>query len=163
VRGGRHGARVRARAAHPEIYDEDPDLLPRSVLGSARHPPAGAWWALLLPAPICGLIARSLRGGAQRFRCEIRTLSEVIREHGLPRVDLLKVDVEGEELEVLRGIEPAHWPLIRQVVVEVHDRAGRLEAVSELLQRSGLDRQQIDQEDGFREVPFYNVYAARAR
>lgn len=30
-------------------------------------------------------------------------------------VDLLKVDVERAELEVLAGVQPAHWPRIRQV------------------------------------------------
>ncbi len=147
--------------AYPEIYDEDTDLLPRGVVGSVRRAPEGMRWARLLPAPICRLIAWHLRGRAQRFRCELRTLSEVIREQGLSRIDLLKVDVEGEELEVLRGIDDAHWPLVRQAVVEVHDREGRLDEVRALLRRSGLDRQHVDQEDAFRGVPLYNVYAAR--
>jgi FkbM family methyltransferase len=147
--------------AHPEVYDEDVDLLPRGVVGSVRRAPAGMRWARLLPEPICRFIAWHLRGRAQRFRCELRTLSEVIREQGLSRIDLLKVDVEGEELEVLRGIDAAHWPLVRQAVVEVHDRDGRLDAVRALLRRNGLDRQHIDQEDAFRGVPLYNVYAAR--
>lgn len=30
-------------------------------------------------------------------------------------MDLLKIDVERAELEVLAGVEAAHWPLIRQV------------------------------------------------
>lgn len=33
------------------------------------------------------------------------------------QVDLLKIDVERAELEVLAGVEAAHWPLIRQVGV----------------------------------------------
>ncbi len=34
-------------------------------------------------------------------------------------MDLLKVDVEGAELDVLRGVDPQDWARIRQVVVEV--------------------------------------------
>lgn len=147
--------------AHPEIYDEDAALLPNSVLGTARSAPAGLRWARLLPAALCRLIAGRLRGGARRFRCELRTLSQVIHEHGLARIDLLKVDVEGEELEVLRGVDAADWPRIRQVVVEVHDRAGRLEGVRTLLHQHGLCHQTVDQEDGFRHLPFYNIYARR--
>ena len=30
-------------------------------------------------------------------------------------IDVLKVDVEGAELSVLRGIRPDHWALVQQV------------------------------------------------
>jgi FkbM family methyltransferase len=53
-------------------------------------------------------------------------------------VDLLKVDVEGAELDVLLGIDAQHWPLIRQVVMEVQDLDGRLGDVCALLMRHGL-------------------------
>ncbi|MEN3362003.1 MAG: hypothetical protein V7637_5985, partial [Mycobacteriales bacterium] len=36
-------------------------------------------------------------------------------------VDLLKIDAEGAEVDVLRGLDARHWPLIRQAVVEVQD------------------------------------------
>jgi FkbM family methyltransferase len=51
--------------------------------------------------------------------CEVRTVSEIIREHGISRLDLLKIDVEGAELDVLEGIEEQHWPRIRQVAMEI--------------------------------------------
>jgi FkbM family methyltransferase len=54
-------------------------------------------------------------------------------------VDLLKVDVEGAELDVLRGIDDAHWPLIRQASLEVHDQAGRLDEICGLLRARGLE------------------------
>ncbi|HEX9537410.1 MAG TPA: FkbM family methyltransferase [Streptosporangiaceae bacterium] len=54
-------------------------------------------------------------------------------------VDLLKVDVEGGELDVLLGIDPPHWPLIRQVILEVHDFNGRLAAICDLLSSHGLE------------------------
>ncbi len=38
------------------------------------------------------------------YRCELRTISDVIREHGVERIDLLKIDVQKSELEVLTGI-----------------------------------------------------------
>lgn len=56
---------------------------------------------------------------AVSMRCEVRTLSETIRQQALERIDLLKIDVEGAELEVLDGIEEQHWPRIRQLVVEI--------------------------------------------
>jgi FkbM family methyltransferase len=48
-------------------------------------------------------------------------------------IDLLKIDVEGAELDVLRGIADVEWPLIAQVVVEVQDIDGRLDDVLGLL------------------------------
>lgn len=51
--------------------------------------------------------------------CDVRALSDVIREERLERIDLLKVDVEGSELDVLDGIEQEHWPMVRQLAVEV--------------------------------------------
>ncbi len=42
---------------------------------------------------------------------------------GLRVIDLLKVDVEGSEEAVLRGIAPRHWPRIQQLVLEVENFA----------------------------------------
>lgn len=56
---------------------------------------------------------------AVQIRCEVKTLSDAIRELRLERVDLLKIDVEGAELDVLAGLEDQHWPLVRQLAMEV--------------------------------------------
>jgi FkbM family methyltransferase len=53
-------------------------------------------------------------------------------------VDLLKIDAEGAELDVLRGIGPAQWPLIRQVCAEVHDTDGTLAVLGDLLESHGF-------------------------
>ncbi len=54
------------------------------------------------------------------------------------RIDLVKIDVEGAELEVLEGIDEPDWPRIDAIVVEVHDVDGRLPAVERLLLRHGF-------------------------
>jgi hypothetical protein len=82
----------------------------------------------------------------RRFRCQVRTLSEVLRTWDVPRVDLLKIDVEGSEWEVLAGVEPELWKRIRQVVVEVHDVTGRVGDVDQLLKGHGFQTA-VDQED----------------
>ena len=62
-------------------------------------------------------------------------------EPGQP-IDLLKIDVEGGEVDVLRGIDAGHWPLIRQAVieveVEVEEDGRRLDSVCDLLTARGL-------------------------
>jgi len=51
--------------------------------------------------------------------CQVRTLSGTIREQRVERINLLKIVVEGGEMEVLAGIEECHWPLVRQIAMEV--------------------------------------------
>jgi FkbM family methyltransferase len=147
--------------SYPEVYGSNPGLLVRSVQGTAQNAPAALWWMRLFPKPVCALIAKSLRASGERVECELRTMSEVMAEHGVPRIDLLKIDAEGEELEVLRGIARADWPKIRQVVVEVHDVDGRLSDIVELLREHGFHEVVIDKERAFNALPFCNVYATR--
>lgn len=73
----------------------------------------------------------------QRVTCEVRSLSRVKRELGVDRIDLAKIDVEGAELDVLRGIDDADWPQIAQLLVEVHDIDGRLASCRALLEARG--------------------------
>lgn len=49
-------------------------------------------------------VARML-GAAGTVRCPMVSVSQLIRQHSLGAVDLLKVDVERAELQVLRGVE----------------------------------------------------------
>ncbi len=102
---------------------------------------------------------------AERFRfetfpCELRTLSQVIREREVQRIDLLKIDVQKSEEEVLLGIEPADWSRIRQLVLEVHDVGGRLDRVTALLAERGFGVA-VEQDDLYEESPIYNLYAVR--
>jgi FkbM family methyltransferase len=52
---------------------------------------------------------------------QVRTLSSVIREQGITAVDYLKIDVEGNEISVLEGIEETHWSMLKQVAIETHN------------------------------------------
>ena len=59
---------------------------------------------------------------ARSYTVDVRPLAAVLRERGLRDVALLKVDVEHDELAVLRGVgdEDGAWAAIAQVVVETH-------------------------------------------
>jgi FkbM family methyltransferase len=99
---------------------------------------------------------------AETFRCALRPLSQVIYEHQVRRIDLLKVDVQKSELQVLEGIDQADWPKIRQVVLEVHDVDGGLDRVTTLLERHGFDVTP-EQDDMYSGSTLYNLYALRPR
>lgn len=70
---------------------------------------------------------------------EVRRLSDLLDEiPDLQRVDLLKVDVEGAELDALRGLEDRHWKLIQNIVVEICDSKGEFNTVKTLLKSMGF-------------------------
>jgi 31-O-methyltransferase len=92
--------------------------------------------------------------------CEARTLSSVLEELGLARVDLLKIDVERAELDVLAGLADDDWGTIAQLVVEVHDEEGRCAVLGEALEARGF-RVVREQEPLMRGTDVHMVYATR--
>ncbi|WP_236792414.1 non-ribosomal peptide synthetase [Amycolatopsis sp. GM8] len=74
---------------------------------------------------------------AERIKVPVTTLSDLVVEHGIERIDLLKVDVERAEVDVLAGLSAAHWPRVRQVVAEV-DGDERVDAVRKQLTEAGF-------------------------
>jgi len=75
--------------------------------------------------------------GLTRTRCAVDTLSRLVHREGIARIDLLKVDVEGAEMDVLSGAAGV-WPRVRAAVIETHDRAGRAHDMVELLGAQGF-------------------------
>lgn len=75
----------------------------------------------------------------EKIRCRLETLSGIMDQEKLERIDLLKVDAEGAEHEILAGIKPEHWPRIRQAIVEVHDGLPGVQSVLNVLQSQGFD------------------------
>lgn len=93
--------------------------------------------------------------------CQMRTLSEVVSEYDIRRIDLLKVDVEKSELDVLDGISHADWHKIQQVVVEVHDLDRRVERTRALLVAAGLRSTVVDQPVTLRNSNIFTIFATR--
>jgi FkbM family methyltransferase len=89
--------------------------------GSAAPRDRTAWGRVSeLPRSLLarGLAAYSLSG--RDVACGVETASSMIHAHQISRIDLMKIDVEGSEWDVLRGVEEADWAIVRQVVMEVH-------------------------------------------
>ncbi|MEM9566772.1 MAG: amino acid adenylation domain-containing protein [Cyanobacteria bacterium P01_E01_bin.34] len=95
---------------------------------------------------------------SQTVACQLTTLSDVIREQGIDRIDLLKIDVEKSEQDILDGIHVQDWPKIKQLVVEVHNINGRLAKIQTLLQTHGYDVT-VTQDSLLDRTELYSIYA----
>ena len=150
--------------AKPEQWDEVE--LREAVDGSIAHPPPHMWYTGLIPKWLRSLIAkwfaRRMRSNPIEVTSPLLTVSEVIDGHSIECIDLLKIDCEGAELECLMGIRTEHWPVIQQVVVEVHDQNGLLSAVQERLFEMGLNQQVVEQEDALQGTRLHNIFAWRS-
>jgi FkbM family methyltransferase len=154
--------------AYPD-READLKLLKEVIVNSLIHlaeAPVALRWLRGVPRIIRGpLVDYVLRKALVPVaaQCEMRTLSEVISEYGVQRIDLLKVDVEKAELDVLKGIDGEDWPKIRQVVVEVHDLDHRVETTKRLLTAAGLRLISVDQPPTLKDTNIFTIFATRNR
>jgi FkbM family methyltransferase len=101
----------------PELAEKARQLRPNSTVWQAAcsaHGSAGEV-ELLIPLDGTELVTghASLRANIdehnyrnfKRIRVKSTTLDQVLAQAGMPSVDLLSIDVEGAELEVLRGLD----------------------------------------------------------
>lgn len=75
---------------------------------------------------------------SQSYTCQLRTLSDIIRDNNIERIDLLKIDVEKSEAEVVSGILDDDLGKIRQVILEVHSKSA-VDLITARLERKGFD------------------------
>ncbi|HYL56307.1 MAG TPA: amino acid adenylation domain-containing protein [Gemmatimonadales bacterium] len=108
-------------------------------------------------AAVDDLIDSRLR--SKTVSAQLRTLSSVIAEQRLERIDLLKINVEKSELNVLRGLRPEDWPKIRQLVIEV-DLRENLAPITALLEGHGFEVL-VEQDPLLRQTELCYVYAIR--
>ena len=93
--------------------------------------------------------------------CSLTTVSDIIRENHIDRIDLLKIDAEKSELDIIRGIADCDWPKIDQIVIEIHDPTGNaVRGINDLLIRKGY-RCAIEQEKLLEHSGLFNLFATR--
>ena len=154
--------------------NQDPQSDPQAFIdGLLKDPPPefqnriGMRLRRLIPRPLISklLTLMGSRLGMDEIveiPCEVVTVSQIVREHGVERIDVLKVDVEGAELDVLRGIEEDDWGKIGTVACEVDDIGGRLEGIREILGAHGFDRIDVTQDWPFEGTDVYMLHANRS-
>jgi 31-O-methyltransferase len=82
-------------------------------------------------------------GDKEEVRCI--SLDEAVELTHSERIDLLKIDVEGAEIEVAEGADPRTWDRIERVAFEFHDlfRPGCRERVTKILTARGFKRIEV--------------------
>jgi FkbM family methyltransferase len=60
-------------------------------------------------------------GGAGVDRVKAMTIPQIMSAYGLPRIDLLKIDIEGAEAEVFSG-DTSWLERVNVIAIELHDR-----------------------------------------
>ncbi len=97
---------------------------------------------------------------SETYICQLRTLSDVISEHHVEQIDLLKLDVQKSEWDIITGIKKDDWQKIKQIVIEVHDIEGRLNQILTLLQQHEY-QVFIEQDDMCEGSNLYNLFAIK--
>lgn len=84
------------------------------------------------------------------LKCRIISVDTMLKELGAPAsgpIHLMKIDVEGAELEVLDGMSDNVWDRVQQLVVEVHNIDGRVDKIRKMLASKGFNRIISEDED----------------
>ena len=130
---------------YPEMSAENRRNYNQSVLhilNGATSVPLSRPLRMLLaitPRPAKRLIADLVRRyylRGEEINCPLRTISDVVDEHHLDRIDLLKIDTEAAEADIVAGVRTEHWPLIRQVVMEIHNGEPQARTMGDFLNPS---------------------------
>jgi FkbM family methyltransferase len=152
--------------AYPDGSKEVRDRLKKTTLRNLKNLPPSFRWISWLPPFLRSLILDRILENAfqvEEVTCQTKTVSEIIREHDIQQIDLLKIDVEKSELDVLLGIEEQDWSKIKQIVVEVHDLDYRVDKITSLLKENRFNKITVEQEQGREGSNIFNIYALQQK
>ncbi|MCG6133105.1 MAG: FkbM family methyltransferase [Nostoc sp. LLA-1] len=147
---------------YPITEESEINKLQEISIANFKHFPASISWLRWLPHSLFSRIINyklttSFQG--QQVHCQLKTISEIISEQQIKKIDLLKVDVEKSEMDVLLGIKDEDWKKIKQVFVEVHDLDFRIDQISNLLKNKGFRNIKVEQEPALNGSDIFSLYA----
>jgi len=99
------------------------------------------------PSPGARIDESSLPRGERSVPIRVTTIDRYVAEHGIARVDFIKCDVEGHELDVFEGATAtlaAHRPAILFECEERHRPRGGVRGVFDFLSLLGYDGSYVD-------------------
>lgn len=147
--------------AQPKIWEKNQKNLVSAVHGNIVNAPKNIWWAKFIPTFITPIIAKYLTLNSKNVKCKVITLSHFINQYNIHEIKLLKIDCEGEEINVLNGLENSDWPKIQNIVMEVNDIENNIKKAKKILLKHGFKSIQIEKEKGFEKTKLVNIYAKK--
>ena len=93
------------------------------------------------------------------FECQLNTISNIMREFDINKIDLLKIDAEKSELQILNGIDFDDWCKIDQIVLEAHTQE-QSDSIISLLKLKNFSVV-VEQEPQLVETEITNIFAIR--
>jgi FkbM family methyltransferase len=106
---------VRNTRSQPNILPINAALGPTQARAMLRDRGTGEWGYSIVRAPQDCVVAPALHD------VEIITIPQILSSHGVGGIDLLKLDIEGAELSLLR-VNTAWLRYTRVIFAELHDR-----------------------------------------
>ena len=149
--------------AQPEIWEKDKENFISAVQGNISNAPKKFWWAKLIPKFLTPLIAKYLTSNSKQIKSSVITLSDFIEAENIDVINLLKIDCEGEEINVLLGLKNPHWTLIQAIVMEVNDIENNIQKAKNLLTEKGFKHIRFEKEKGFEKTKLVNIYASKCK
>lgn len=139
----RYGCRCYAIEASPSLFSE------LAATGRVKKFHYAVWWSEgeiefnIRENPETSGVIGDGRGVVARQRVPSIDLETFAHRYGLPRIDLLKLDIEGAEVCALGAVSDEFLRGIAQITVEFHDfnglvRASDIDAIRERLGKLGF-------------------------
>lgn len=131
----RFGCRCIAVEPAPDLFARIPERPGMVRVNAAIHDRGGTARLHYADNPegntLDPVLAR-VHGSSRSVEVRAVTFDELRTDHGIDRVDLLKVDIEGAEIGLLLGISDSVLDRIDQITVEFHDFIPGYEAVDSI-------------------------------
>jgi hypothetical protein len=82
-------------------------------------------------------------------------ISELIKKYEIPEISLLKVDIEGEEYNVIFGIEDWVYDITNSISLETHLRYGDDSHIIEFLKEKKYNHRLVSESNTHKEHFFF--------
>ena len=112
---------VRNTTRYPNVHTIRAALWAESGSVSLVDPGDGAWGLRLLESDGSSPVAADVNSAVGSKSVRAVTITDIMRDYDLEKIDLLKVDVEGSEKEIFANANP--WiAFVEAICLELHDR-----------------------------------------
>ena len=105
----------------------------------------------------CKMFLENELANPKKVKGEITTISDIIKEYNVEKIDILKIDVECYEYNVLEGIKEDDFKIINNVIIEIENfRVNQKDKIVNLLLKNNF---KIDKESLNNKENWINIHA----